>query len=73
MGAIIQTLTLATILLIIGLVCLLMGVAGLMWSMGRDRQWKEKTRKAQTSDEIRDNVFRQPVNREATQETSLKS
>ena len=69
MGAIIQTMTLAAILLIIGLVCLLIGVAGLMWSMRRDRLWKEKTRAAQTSDEIGDNIFRQP----ATRETSLKS
>jgi flagellar basal body-associated protein FliL len=69
MGAIIQTMTLAAILLIIGLVCLLIGVAGLMWSMRRDRLWKEKTRAEQTSDEIGDNVFRQP----ATRETSLKS
>lgn len=73
MGAIIQTMTLAAILLIIGLVCLLIGVAGLMWSMRRDRLWKEKTRAAQTSDEIGDNVFRQPATRETTRETSLKS
>jgi len=36
-GAIIQMLTLATILLIIGLVCTLIGVAGLIWKAGYDR------------------------------------
>ena len=42
-GAIIQTLTLATILLIIGLVCTLIGMAGLIWRIGYDRRRVEKT------------------------------
>jgi hypothetical protein len=69
MGAIIQTMTLAAILLIIGLVCLLIGVAGLLWGIGRDKRRMEKTRAAETSGEIADNVFREP----ATRERSLKS
>lgn len=72
MGPIIQTLTLATILLIIGLVCLLLGVAGLMWSIGRDKQRREKTMEdtaAETFGEIGDNAFHQP----SARETSLKS
>jgi hypothetical protein len=69
MGAIIQTLTLATILLIIGLVCLLMGVAGLLWSIGRDRRRNEKTGKTMPSAELADSVLAQP----ATREKSLKS
>jgi hypothetical protein len=38
MGAIIQTLTLAAILLIIGLVCTTLGIAGLVWRARRDRE-----------------------------------
>ncbi len=37
MGAVIQTLTLATILLIIGLVCTTIGIVGLVWKTKRDR------------------------------------
>ncbi len=69
MDAIIQTLTLATILLVIGLVCLAIGVAGLMWSIGRDRRRLEKTREAETSGEIAESVLPEP----ATRERSLKS
>ena len=56
-GAIIQTLTLATILLIIGLVCMLIGVAGLMWKAGYDRRRVEK---AEQSGELEgDNLHQQ--------------
>jgi hypothetical protein len=66
MAAIIQTLTLATILLIIGLVFLIMGVAGLMWSTGRDRRRVEKSGEAMTSGELADGVLHQPAIREKT-------
>jgi uncharacterized membrane protein YciS (DUF1049 family) len=69
MGAIIQTLTLAAILLIIGLACLVIGVAGLMWSIRRDKRQIEKNIKAEISSEIADSAFPEP----ATRETSLKS
>lgn len=42
MGAIIQTLTLATILLMIGVVCLAVGTAGFVWSARRDRERMER-------------------------------
>lgn len=52
MGVIVQTLTLAIILLIIGLVCMVIGVAGLVWKTGRDRRRAEEAAtKASTSDE----------------------
>jgi flagellar basal body-associated protein FliL len=60
MGAIIQTLTLATVLLIIGLVCLALGVAGLIWSTGRDRRRAEKSREAARSAELAGSVPHQP-------------
>lgn len=63
MDAIIQTLTLAAILLIIGLVCLLVGVAGLMWTTGRDRRRGEKTGEAGPSGEPADDVLHQPATR----------
>jgi hypothetical protein len=69
MEAIIQTLTLATILLIIGLVCLLMGVAGLIWSTGRDRRRVEKSGEARMPDELADGARHQPT----TWEKSLNS
>ena len=69
MGAIIQTLTLATILLIIGLICLVMGVAGLMWSTGHDRRKIEKSGEAVPSGEFADGVLHHP----ATQEKSLNT
>lgn len=69
MGAIIQTLTLATILLIIGLVCLLMGVAGLIWSTGRDRRRVEKSGEARIPGELANGARHQPT----TWEKSLNS
>ncbi len=42
MEAIIQTLTLAIILLIIGLACMAVGIAGLIWSAERERRRIEK-------------------------------
>ena len=42
MGAIIQTLTLATVLLMIGVVCLAVGTAGFVWSARRDRERMER-------------------------------
>jgi hypothetical protein len=52
MGAIIQTLTLAIILLIVGLVFTSIGLAGLMWRAGRDRRRIEQAEKAMTSGEL---------------------
>lgn len=60
-GAIIQTLTLATILLIIGLVCTLIGMAGLIWRIGYDRRRVEKTEIAVISDELENATRRQPA------------
>lgn len=42
MEAIIQTLTLAITLLIMGLSCMVVGIAGLIWSTGRERRRIEK-------------------------------
>jgi hypothetical protein len=61
MAVIIQTLTLATILLIIGLVFLLVGVAGLIWSTGRDRRQVEKSGETMTSGELAEGVLHQPA------------
>jgi len=58
-GAIIQTLTLATILLIIGLVCTLIGVAGLIWRAGYDRRRVEKAESIVISDELENATRRQ--------------
>ena len=41
MGSVIQTLTVAISLLIVGLTCIVIGVAGLMWKTGRDRRREE--------------------------------
>jgi hypothetical protein len=46
MESIIATLTLATILLIIGLICVVLGVVGLVWKSGHDGRRMEKTRHA---------------------------
>ena len=51
-GAIIQTLTLATILLIIGLVCTLIGMAGLIWRAGYDKRQVEEAEKIIMSAEL---------------------
>jgi FtsZ-interacting cell division protein ZipA len=50
MDPIIQTLTLATILLIIGIICMVLGVVGLVWKAGHDRRRMEKSRNTMTSD-----------------------
>jgi len=63
MEAIIQTLTLATILLIIGSVCLVIGIAGLMWVARRDQRRVEK------SSDLAERVG----HHEATPEKSLNS
>ncbi len=60
-GAIIQTLTLATILLIIGLVCMLIGVAGLTWKAGYDKRRVEKAEKVVSSGELEDAALHQPA------------
>jgi hypothetical protein len=60
-GAIIQTLTLATILLIIGLVCMLIGVAGLIWRAGYDRRRIEKAEKVVASSELEDAALHEPA------------
>ena len=51
-GPIVQTLTLAIILLVIGLTCMVLGITGLMWKAGWDRRRKEKAANALTSDEF---------------------
>ncbi|MGH3547466.1 MAG: hypothetical protein ACRDQU_04955 [Pseudonocardiaceae bacterium] len=61
MGAIIQTLTLATILLIIGLVCMLIGVAGLIWRAGYDKRRVAKAETVVPSGELEDVALRQPA------------
>lgn len=68
MGAIIQTLMLATILLIIGLVCMVLGFAGLAWRAGRDRRRIEQAETA-AAGALADGVVHRPVAREK----SLKS
>jgi len=60
-GPIVQTLTLAIILLVIGLTCMVLGITGLMWKAGWDRRRKEKAANALTSDEFSPTVS--PVGR----------
>lgn len=69
MGAIIQTLTLAIVLLIIGLVCTVLGFSGLVWRTGRDRRRMEQAEKATAAGALADGVVHQSVAREK----SLKS
>jgi hypothetical protein len=57
-GAIIQTLTLATVLLMIGVICLAVGTAGFVWSARRDRERME--RQARSVPPV-DDDFHQPV------------
>lgn len=57
-GAIIQTLTLATVLLMIGVICLAVGTAGFVWSARRDRERME--RQARSTPPV-DDDFHQPV------------
>lgn len=61
MDSIIQTMTFAVILLIIGLVCLLIGVSALMWSARQDRRRAEKSAAAARSSEPVDDSLHQPV------------
>lgn len=62
MDAILQTMTLAVILLIIGLTCLLIGVSALMWSTGRDRRRIDKAAShGAHSSETADDVLHQPT------------
>jgi hypothetical protein len=63
MEAIIQTLTLATILLIIGSGCLVIGIAGLMWIARRDQRRVEK--RSELAETVR--------HHDATPEKSLNS
>jgi hypothetical protein len=51
-GPIVQTLTLAIILLVIGLTCMVLGITGLMWKAGWDRRRKEKAANALTTGEL---------------------
>jgi hypothetical protein len=51
-SAIIKTLTLAIVLLIIGLVCVVIGVAGLVWTAGRDSRGEIRKTKTSISDEF---------------------
>lgn len=52
MGAIVQTLTLAIILLIIGLTCLAIGATGLIWKARRDQRLMEEAEEASRSPEL---------------------
>ena len=61
MGAIIQTLTLATILLIIGLACMLIGVAGLLWKAAYDRRRVEKVEEIGRPGELEEAARHQPA------------
>ncbi|MGH3831422.1 MAG: hypothetical protein ACRDRS_13410 [Pseudonocardiaceae bacterium] len=61
MDSIIQTMTFAVILLIIGLVCLLIGVSALMWSARHDRRRAEKSDEVARSSEPTDDALHQPV------------
>jgi len=61
MDTIIQTMTLAAILLIIGLVCLVLGVSGLMWSARRGRRREEAIEVTRSTDREND-VRHQPAN-----------
>jgi hypothetical protein len=49
---IIQTLTLAVVLLIIGLACVVIGVAGLIWIAGRDSRGKASRAQTLVADEF---------------------
>jgi hypothetical protein len=60
MDPIIQTLTLATILLIIGIICMVLGVVGLLWKAGYDRRRMEKARNAAISGQNVDELQQQP-------------
>ena len=51
MDAIIQTLTLAIVLLIVGLACVVLGIAGLVWMSGRSRKRRDGQIPASTADE----------------------
>jgi len=64
MESIIQTLTLATILLIIGLTCTVVGIVGLAWKARRNTRWTEQTGNAATSSgnvDNRDETARQAL------------
>lgn len=52
MGAIVQTLTVAVTLLVVGLSCLVIGVVGLMWKTGHDRRRVEREAKALATREL---------------------
>ncbi len=60
MDPIIQTLTVAIILLIIGIICMVLGVVGLAWKTGYDRRRMEKARHAARSGENTDRMQQQP-------------
>ncbi|HET9256991.1 MAG TPA: hypothetical protein VFO16_17585 [Pseudonocardiaceae bacterium] len=61
MGAIIQTLTVAVTLLIVGLSCLVIGVAGLMWKTGRDQRRVEKAANALPMNELSHHGLTEPT------------
>jgi len=69
MEPIIQTLTLATILLIIGLICMVLGIFGLAWRIGHDKRRIEKTGNVAMLSENTDSLPRQQPN--SSQEQSL--
>jgi UDP-glucose 6-dehydrogenase len=56
-GAIIQTLTVAVTLLIVGLTCVVIGVTGLMWKAGRDQRRAAKA--AHAADALTTSEFSQ--------------
>ena len=60
MDPILQTLTLAIILLIVGIICMVLGVVGLVWKTGYDRRRIEKVNNSAISGENADWVRQQP-------------
>ena len=60
MEPLIQTLALATILLIIGLIFTILGVVGLVWKTRHDQRQREKTENTATAGENADRLRQQP-------------
>jgi hypothetical protein len=63
MDPILQTLTLAIILLIAGIICMVIGVVGLVWKTGYDRRRMEKVNISAILGENADYFRQQPRSR----------
>ena len=59
MDAIIQTLTLAVVLLIVGLTCMVVGVTGLLWMAGRTSRRRDDMAESSSSGEYVPQVLAQ--------------